>query len=281
MLFNITVRIIFICGLCLSTSLCYGQTKEQPTKNANPKSTYLYLPIHKSQFPKLAQRLNIELKQAKLDQIEVKFADYWHPYQQGLRRGRPGIYLSAPHFSAWAINKHNFQPLLKLNGQLQYFIVSRHSDSHIFEVRDLENKTVCTQAAMSLDFILLRNATKDNILAPKTLRVPSTVQAMRDNRQDCDAFTLSAHLFNEFLLDVPFQFTRLQQSSMFLNYAFVAHPTTPRATQYAVKKFLLRPDIQILLNPVYKLYSSEPKLLNVKLNDYNTNQMKLLLPYWN
>ena len=178
------------------------------------EKTPLYLPVNAQQFPNMISKLRSALQQAStqdklLEGIKLTTTDYWLPYQQGIRQGRPGIYFAAPHFSAWLINQHGFDPMLRLAGPIQYVIAARREDSHLFEINDLATKTVCTNATMDLSFLLVRDALKESLLPAKILQVEAVDREMKNNNRNCHAFALSEHLFLELAAQEPFRFIKL------------------------------------------------------------------------
>lgn len=254
-------------------------TSKQPTQSEE-KIIPFYLPITKTQFPGLIDKLEATLIAANLSHIKLMTTDYWHPYQNGIRQGRIGIYLTAPHFASWLVNKHGFNPQLKLAGTLRYVLAARRADSGIFEVNDLANKTVCTSATMGIGFLLVKASMPRSVLSAKTRRVSSVLEQMgRDSRQ-CHAFSLSEHLFVKIASDQPYEFIRLQQSNEFSNYAYMIHPKVSQQTTTALVKLLKTKAVEQTLEPMYQLFSAEPRLIRARANHYPTSQMSPLVKYW-
>lgn len=250
------------------------------TQTAHTGQIPFYLPLSTEQFPTISNQLNTALRTAGLANFTVTTTDYWHPYQQGLRQGRSGVYFAAPHFSAWAVDKNKFVPILRLQSELQYVIVARRNDSDVFEVNDLAGRTVCTQRAPNLDFLLSRTALQKAVVLARTKTVKSVPQAMRADDQDCQAFSVSRHIFERFAKTDPFKFIRLQQSSASQNYAYVLDRKTALEFGPALKKFLLSPQTQAILQPMYKLYSTKTRLVSAKTRDYTDQDHAPLIGYW-
>jgi hypothetical protein len=233
-----------------------------------------------SQTPELIDSLQTELNKAGLKQITVKNTDFWHPYIQGLRQGRSGIYFAAPHFAAWAIDKHQFIPLLKLAGNLQYVLVSRRRDLDIFEVSDLVRKRICVSKAPNLDFILANSALSKSLNSPLIIAQQSVFNSMQNKHSQCDAFAVSEHLFRQHALKQPYDFIRLHQSFEYPNYAFISSPDIPEETHQAFKKLIQSKQIKTLLRPIYAEYSSKPILLSTKKKDYKELHNPYLEKIW-
>jgi len=258
------------------TGLTLGLFAQPAFANSIP----FYLPLSSEQFPTISDDLENALHEAGLSQFKVTTTDYWHPYQQGLRRGRRGVYFAAPHFSAWAIDKYKFVPILRLRNKLQYVIVARRTDSHIFEVNDLAGKTVCTGQAPNLDFLLSRTALRKAVILARTKPVKSVPQAMRSDDQNCQAFSVSRHIFDAFIKTEPFRFIRLQQSDATLNYGFIVNRQTALDHGIKLRKFLRSARAKSVLKPMYDLYSDKTILVGAKTRDYSSNDYAPLLDYW-
>jgi len=236
---------------------CVVETSQAAEKTITP----FYLPFSAEEFPNLASELQTALNEAGLSNFKVNTTDYWHPYQQGLRQGRQGVYFAAPHFSAWAITQNKFVPILRLKGKLQYVIAARRADSHIFEVNDLAGKTVCTQRAPNLDFLLSRTALKKALILARSKSVSSVPLAMRSNNTACQAFSVSEHIFNRFNKAQPFRFIRLSQSKASSNYSFIIDRKTALSQAPALKKFLRSRDALSILHPLYRILAIEANIL--------------------
>jgi len=271
---------ILALGLFIAGSVSYAQQASEPSIENNTQEILFYLPISRERFPDLIQNIEAALDDAKLDNLKLTTTDYWHPYQQGIRQGRLGIYFAAPHFSSWLVNIHKFEPMLRLSGGLQYVIAARRSDSHIFEVVDLAEKTVCTDATMDLSFLLVRESMTRSVLSAETKRVSNVAFEMGQDNKICDAFSLSEHLFLEFAAQQPFKFIRLQQSSEFSNYAYLLHPGVPPETKRALRKFLVSKKAREILHAMYLLFSKDPRIISAKPSNYPHSQMQSLIGYW-
>ena len=247
---------------------------------AHARPIPFYLPLSVDQFPNISSKLETALAEAGLSQFSVKTTDYWHPYQQGLRQGRNGVYFAAPHFAAWSILKNKFVPIFRIQSELQYVIVARRADSAIFEVNDLAGKTVCTERAPNLDFLLSRTALEKALILARTKNVKSVFFAMTDDDKSCQAFSISRHIFEHFAKSEPFRFIRLQQSEPSKNYSFVLDQSTASVHGLALEKFLRSSKAQTILEPMYKLYSTSPTLMRVKTKDYEEQDYAPLLNYW-
>ena len=238
------------------------------------------MPINSEQLPQIITQLEQELANAGFGNVEVVTADYWHTYQQSIRKGRPGIYFAAPHFLAWTLHQHNFQPLLKLAEPLKYVIASRRNNSNVFEVNDLNKKTVCTQRALNLDYLLVNAAFDNPMHSAKTWPVWSVLEEMKKVQNRCTAFSISDHHFVELELAAPDNFIRLQQGEIFPNFGFAIHPSLVEKYAKKLTEFLQRKSTYDLLRPMYRQTASKAYLVTASIEDYPIGYTEALATYW-
>ena len=244
-------------------------------------STPLYLPIHSQQYPELVQTLSAELIKSGLGNIELRTADYWSRYKQGIRKGQPGVFFAAPHFSAWAIHQHQFIPLLRLNQPLKFVIASRTTDSHYFEINDLNKQKVCTQNTLNLDYLLVIKAFNSSLQSANIEVMPSVIAQLEHTNSACAAFVMSDHHFIQQELQKPNTLIRLYQGQTFNNYAFIAHPSINEKTQTKIRAFLRQSKIQTLLRPMFAhTANNTTNLVTAKTEDYPLSYTSVLKPYW-
>jgi len=272
--------LLMLCSLSLANIDVRAELAPKLKSHNSQQEIPFYLPISESQFPEIIRQLETALSDAGLNHLKLATTDYWHPYQNGIRQGRLGIYLAAPHFTSWLIHKYEFTPKLKLAGPLRYVIAARRADTNIFEVNDLANQTVCTNATMDLSFLLVKESMPDSVLSPKTIRVESVVEKMRLDDSRCNAFSLSEHLFQTLAADQPFKFIRLKQSDEFSNYAYVVHPNVSQQTSAALTKLLTNKAITKILRPMHQLFAIEPRVVSAKEDHYPKSNMSQLQKYW-
>jgi hypothetical protein len=239
-----------------------------------------YLPVSSEQFPAIAAQLEEQLAIAGLDNIEVITADYWHTYQQAIRNGRPGIYFAAPHFLAWSIHQHNFQPLLRIAEALTYVIASRRSNSNVFEINDLNQMTICTQRALNLDYLLVNTAFDNPMHSAKTRPVWSVINEMKTSQNRCAAFSISDHLFVEMELATPGKFIRLHQGEVLANFGFALHPSLIEKYASKIMELLQAEPVRSLLRPMYRQTANKANLVTASIEDYPIDYMAPLVTYW-
>ena len=239
----------------------------------------VYLPISGSDYPNIKHHLDAALFEHGLGQFSTQTTDYWHAYQQGIKQGRPGIYLAAPHFVAWASYQHNFTAILKLESKIQYVLAVRSKDINLFEVDDLNNRSVCTQAGLNLDTILLNKAFTNPLYSAHNKAVSDVAKEIVADNKECHAFTVANHLFLKHNLAHPESLIRLQQGQAWPPYAWIIHPQLEPQKQ-AISNFFQSEKTREILNPVLQRFSEGQRLLSVKERDYPKSLIDELSNYW-
>lgn len=263
--------------MLVSVSCCIDSFAQQ--SNSKPPLR-LFLPIESVNFPQLIATLENKFSEYGFNDIKVATVDDWHDYQQGLRHGRVGLYLAPPHFAAWAIEKHSFQPLLRISKPLSYVITTTRQNPTLFEVNDLAGRTVCTGNPLNLDYLLLNQVLAKSVRSAKIEIVDSVEQEMHLPETTCDAFSVSLHIFEKFTINQPNRWIRLQQSGLLNNYVLLAHPDVPPSQLSNVKAYLSSDIGQQLLSPVLNLFADGARLIPARVEDYPATYSKTLDRYW-
>jgi len=244
------------------------------------QSINFYLPIDSKQFPELISQLQQAFEDNGLNEINVISADYWQAYQQSIRYGRVGIYYAAPHFTAWAIEHHDFQTLLRTKGNLKYVIASQYANSNIFEIRDLVGKTVCTQSALNLDYLLVVQ-TFEKSLQPANIQTVTSIESeLNSSETPCSAFSISEHLFSAQQIERPDKHIRLSQGPEYTNFAISIHPSLAPDYSDQLISFFQQESTLSLLEPLIKLSSNETSFTTPDNDDYPANYYAALKRYW-
>lgn len=249
-------------------------------KPINYNEISLYLPILADQHKRLLSQLRVALDQARLTVIKIRTAENWLQYQQAIRAGKRGVFFTAPHYAAWSLHENQFRPLLRLNKPIKYVIAVERAKDNFFEINDLANSQICTQRALNLDYLLVNNAFQNRLLSATQKTVWSVTQAMQDEQSECDAYSISDHIFAQFERDQPNKFIRLKQGKTFNNYAFIAHPRISSRIRNKLSAFLLADKNLELLTPLYEMYAEQSTLIPANKDDYPPSYLDTLRPYW-
>ena len=103
---------------------------------------------------------------------------------------------------------------------------------------------------------------------------------MRYDDTDCDAFVISDYRYERINSRLSNKFIRLEQSSLYANYVFIAHPKIDAVFLEQLTRSLKSQGIQDLLEPYFKTLSRWQNLVPIKAEDYQDEGDYLLRAYW-
>lgn len=235
-----------------------------------------FIPFDRADFPSEVNSLETLLEESN---IEIQGSDYWHPYQRGVRQGAKGLYLVAPHFASWLIHYHQFSVVTQLNQSIQYVVAVRKRDIHIFEIDDLDQKEICTQRALNIDFLLLRSIFSNPLLAADHIAVSDVLKEMQSANSECQGFILPNHLFKQHV-EEKLGFIRLHQGQVWPAYAVVAHPDMSETDINSLRSLLLNMEAIKPLEQMLNRLSLNPRFVRASGADYPESLADGLLFNW-
>ena len=267
-------------SILLLLTCCYLALNTGRAQPSEAKPIPFYLPVHSDAMTQKVTQLGIQLHAMGLTQVQPTAVKYWNNYQQAIRQGRRGIYLAAPHYSAWAVIKHNFVPLFRIAERLQYVIIVRRGDSHLFEISDLDKKRVCAQKPLNLDYLLINQAFDNPVLSADIISVLSVENEIIENNNRCDGFVISVARLNEIDTAQTKKFIRLRVSPEYKNYSIVANPNIEQAVLNQLSQTLENKQVLSLLEPLLLQFASRAALISSSYEDYHRAELTPLLRYW-
>lgn len=231
----------------------------------------------------MADQLQQAISRIDVTSVNIVTAEHWHEYQQGLRAGRPGIYLAPPHFAAWAIHQHQFKALIRLSSPLSYVIAARRNDANVFEMNDLAKLPVCARKPLNLDYLLINNAFDNTLLSADIMVVPSVIKEMRRSTSDCRGFSLSNTQFEQLALTFPDRYIRLQQSMKFNNLVMLSDAGSwvkhgDRIDR--IKTYLVTEQGREVLAPMLGEMALSATWISARSSDYPAKYYQSLAPFW-
>ena len=265
----------FACIVALLSSPALAQTDDLKLP--------LHLPVSGEQSDALVTTLQQLADAADLSNLKVVSADRWLDYQQGIRSGRRGLYLAAPHFAAWAIHNHNFSPLIRLPGSLSYVVAAARNDASIFEMNDLANQAVCSRQPLNLDYLMINRAFDNPLLSARIQIVPSVRAEMRRASSRCRGFSLTDREFELIAAIFHERYIRLQQSIKYSNLVLIADPSSSKVQTdlvEAVADLLSSKAAREALSPWLREWSGQPVWIKAQRGDYPRSYMQVLESFW-
>ena len=252
-----------------------------PTSAQSSPPVTLYFPGINKQNPELSKQIEEALAKQAVGFLSVKGTEFWHPYQNGIREGKIGIYFAQPHMAAWLIARHHFSPIYRLHGNTNYALAVSKANTPIFELLDLNGKRVCHEPGLNLGTIWLNQLLGENQIAANAIEVPNIETYMlAQNTQNCDSFVVEATAYDRVAKETRNKYIRLAQSSVYKHYALLAHPSISKSNIDKLATALKNKDLQTLLRPYFSDLSKWDNLIPIDNTDYLPSDVELLAPYW-
>lgn len=272
---------LWISSLLLILSVFLSSAQATNAINLAPSLDIgFYLPLDNEADPNLINGLQKLFDQNGLSRLKVNQQSSWLDFQNGLRTGRFGVYLAPPHFASWAINQHQFKPLVRIGAALSYVIAVRRDDAEIFEMNDLANRRVCSSKPLNLDYLIINNAFDNTVLSADIKVVPDVFTELRRASSRCRGFAINSWQLTRIAHEFPDRHIRLQQGERFNNLAVVAHPMISPTLLDKLTRLLLRGRAKKTLAPVLSEFAEDTTLVRAQKADYPPAYQSQLLPFW-
>ena len=242
----------------------------------------LYLPAINQHESGLEKKIESEFRNQGLESFQVKGTVFWHPFQSGIRTGKKGVYFAQPHMAAWAIAKHNFDPVFRLHGRLNFVLATTRANTKLFELDDLNGKVICHESGLNLGTLWLEDILGGYQIAANRREVTNIEATIQDaiEAQKCDAFVLENLAYERTNKTAGGKYIRLAQSAFFKHNVFIAHPELTSREKLVLRKALKSAKLKELLKPYLLNLSKWDNLVEVSEEDYSLQDSLILEPYW-
>ena len=116
----------------------------------------------------------------------------WEKYAIDMRDDKYDIVFDGPHFSAWRMKHLNHVPLVKLPGDLIFYVVTNKNNKKISKLRHLRTRRTCGIASPNLSMLTFLSKFSADIALPPVLEIkggiPQVYRAFKEGK--CDAAIL-------------------------------------------------------------------------------------------
>lgn len=116
----------------------------------------------------------------------------WLTYQRNMRDDKYDIIFDGPHFISWRMNHLKHEVLVKLPGQLEFYLVSHKGDKNLRSLDQLVGKKICGISPPNLSTLTVldrfRNPVRQPVIKGVKGGMGKVYQAFKDGR--CDAAVL-------------------------------------------------------------------------------------------
>jgi ABC-type phosphate/phosphonate transport system substrate-binding protein len=99
------------------------------------------------------------------EKVTYEWPRDWLTYSMKMRRGDYDLVFDGPQFAAWRIEHLQHEPLVRLEGHLEFFVITP-KDSPINELQDIVAKKICGLASPNLATISMLREFKNPVRQP-------------------------------------------------------------------------------------------------------------------
>ena len=131
---------------------------------------------------------------------EVKYvnAGSWLRYQSHIKKLKYDFVLDGPHLASWRIKNIDHKPLIKLPGNLQFYILARANDKKTTKPEDLIYKRVCVIPPPNLTAMVLLRRLSDPVREPFVVGVKGGMKKLVSEliNNKCNGTVVRADFYN-------------------------------------------------------------------------------------
>ena len=226
-------------------------------------------------FPRLAQLFT----DATGEEFVYRYTGNWPSYIKHMRESNFHLAFDEPHLVGWRVENLQHVPLVKLDGSLDFVIITRNADDTIIQLSDLAGRTVCADAPPAMDGLILFAQFENPSRQPVLRRVRDPLSAYtRLLKNGCRGAVLPARLY-ERLSRGGNQTRILFLSEPFPNWALSAHPELPPAVRDRVRRLLLDPENSALTRGLTEVWEGDRGLRPADETEYR-GHTHLLQNFW-
>lgn len=170
----------------------------------------------------------------------LKYTDNWLSYQSAMQRDQFDLVFDGPQFIGWRMAKFQHTPLVKLEGDFAFAVVTK-KNSRIKQVKDLNGRKVCGLSPPNLATLTLFDQFDNPVRQPVFLRAQSFREAFDDVLAGrCEAAVMQVGMVGKF--DTAKQTQIVFKSKPVPQQGFSAGTRIPPEMQNKIREALLSPE---------------------------------------
>ncbi len=181
------------------------------------------------------------LTQATGKKISIKAPDNWLKYDTDMQKGAYDLVFDGPQFIGWRMAKQAHAPLVSLEGNLVFVVITRKDDLRAQDVKDLAGRRVCAVNPPNLATLTLYSQFDNPARQPFLVSAASFKEAYQGLiGGKCEAAVMPTPVAAK--LDTERQTRTLFTSKPLPNQGFSASPRIPLDVQQKIAQALLAPE---------------------------------------
>jgi ABC-type phosphate/phosphonate transport system substrate-binding protein len=129
----------------------------------------------------------------------LKYTDNWLSYQSAMQRDQFDLVFDGPQFIGWRMAKFQHTPLVKLEGNIVFAVITKKSNERVKQMTDLNGRKVCGLSPPNLATLTLFDQFDNPVRQPVLMRAQSFREAFDDvMAARCEAAVMQAAMVGKF-----------------------------------------------------------------------------------
>ncbi len=230
---HLSKRLVFCLGICTGYAQPGFAQDEYvfafPPREGEAKATEVYGPIAD------------HLAKVTGKRFVLKYTDNWLSYQSAMQRDQYDLVFDGPQFIGWRMAKFQHTPLVKLEGDIVFAVVTKKSNERVKQMKDLNGRKVCGLSPPNLATLTLFDQFDNPVRQPVLMRAQSFREAFDDVMAGrCEAAVMQAGMVGKF--DRANETQMVFKSRPVPQQGFTASSRIPPDIQNKIREALLSPE---------------------------------------
>jgi len=139
-----------------------------------------------------------ELSKIIGEKVEYQHPNNWVEYARDMRAGKYDLIFDGPQFAAWRMVHIEHEPLVSLEGKLQFHIIVFTKRKEIKNLKDILGKKLCGLPSPNLGTLAAFNLFNDPVIQPSVINVKDGMKGVMQSffKGECDAAVVRVDLYN-------------------------------------------------------------------------------------
>ncbi len=103
--------------------------------------------------------------------VTFRYSDNWLSYSKDMIQGSYDLVFDGPHFNGWREDKLGHVPLIKINEDFIFALITKAENQRITEVKNLAGRTICAHAPPNLGTLLLYSQFDNPVRQPVIIEI--------------------------------------------------------------------------------------------------------------
>lgn len=204
-------------------------------------------------------------------EVVYEYPTNWTAYARDMRAGKYDLVFDGPHFVAWRMEHVNHEPVAKLDGQLQFYILVMKDRAELTKMESLLGKKLCGLASPNLGALAAFNLYQNPIIQPSIHNVKGGGKNVLKTflSGECDAAIVRDALYMKLPQEKKDKIKILAKSRSMPNQSISASKRIDEITRRKIASFFVSNEGKIAADKLLTRFSRQKKyFVHAKANEF-------------